>query len=70
MIYELESMTENDVHAVNLSCARSYVYYHESKYYSSIFDEMFVQTVLKWKYILSKIIRIDKPHPQQKVGDS
>lgn len=49
MIYELASMTENDVHAVNLSCARSYVYYHESKYYSSIFDDMFVQTGLKWK---------------------
>lgn len=49
MIYELSNMTEYDVYAVNLQCVRSYIYYHESKYYKKIVDDVMEHTKYKWE---------------------
>ncbi|MNQ21361.1 hypothetical protein D3C85_344770 [compost metagenome] len=48
MIYDLSKMDEIEVHAISLSCVRSYVYYHESKYYQHITDSFLSQTEGKW----------------------
>lgn len=48
MIYDLSKMNEKDVYTINLSCVRSYVYYHESKYYKRVMEEMLVATNHKW----------------------
>lgn len=48
MIYDLSKMDEVEVHSISLSCVRSYVYYHESKYYQHITDSFLSQTEGKW----------------------
>lgn len=49
MIYELSKMKDSEVYAVNLRCVRSYVYYHESKYYKKIVDQILDHTNHKWE---------------------
>lgn len=49
MIYELSNMTEHQVYSVNLRCVRSYIYYHESKYYKKIVDQVMEHTRYKWE---------------------
>lgn len=49
MIYELKEMREEDVYLINLRCVRSYVWFHKSKYYQDIVQEMLEQTKGKWE---------------------
>lgn len=49
MIYELKCMKESEVYSVNLRCVRSYLYYHESKYYKKIVDQVLEHTRYKWE---------------------
>lgn len=48
LIYNLSEMGDKDAYTVNLSCVRSYVYYHESKYYRKVTEEMLEATNHKW----------------------
>ena len=48
MIYDLSKMSDKDVYTINLSCVRSYVYYHESKYYKAVMDQVLEATNHKW----------------------
>ena len=61
MIYDLSKMNEIDVHALSLSCVRSYLYYHESKYYKAITETLLSQTDQKWekgvKWFVSNMAR-------------
>lgn len=49
LIYELIKMKDIDAYAVNLRCVRSYVYFHESKYYKKIVDQILEHTEGKWE---------------------
>ena len=49
MIYELNKMKEEDVYLIHLKCVRSYVWYHESKYYQNIVNQMLSHTNYKWE---------------------
>ena len=49
MIYDLSKMTDKDVYTVNLGCVRSYLYFHESKYYQKIVDQVLAHTNYKWE---------------------
>lgn len=49
MIYDLEKMEELHIHKISVSCVRSYVYYHESKYYQNIVREILKLTDGKWE---------------------
>lgn len=61
MIYELSKMNEIEVHSLSLSCVRSYLYYHESKYYQSVTDTLLKHTEGKWskgvKWFVSNMAR-------------
>lgn len=61
MIYDLSKMNEIDVHSLSLSCVRSYLYYHESKYYKHVIDDLLSLTNGKWdkavKWWVSNSIR-------------
>lgn len=48
MIYELKDMNEIEVHSLSLSCVRSYLYYHESKYYQHVTRALLEHTGGKW----------------------
>lgn len=48
MIYELANMKDSDAYTVNLSCVRSYVFFHESKYYRKLIEEIQDRTGHKW----------------------
>lgn len=41
-------MTEQQMYSINLQCVRSYIYYHESKYYKKLVDQMLEHTNNKW----------------------
>ena len=49
MIYELSKMKESEVYSTNLRCVRSYIYYHESKYYKKIVDHILEHTEERWE---------------------
>ena len=49
MIYELSKMKESGAYSINLRCVRSYIYYHESKYYKKIVDQVLGHTGNKWE---------------------
>lgn len=42
-------MKESEVYTLNLSCVRSYIYYHESKYYKRVVDQLLEHTRYKWE---------------------
>src|SRR5690349_1965347 len=42
-------MKESEAYSVNLRCVRSYIYYHESKYYKKIVDQVLEHTGNKWE---------------------
>ena len=48
MIYDLEKMKELDRYAIILSCSNSYLYYHESSYYTPVYDALIQHTRGKW----------------------
>lgn len=64
MIYELSSMDEIQVHSLSLSCVRSYLFYHESKYYQSVVDSLLSHTDGKFskgvKWFVSNMARAMK----------
>ena len=64
MIYDLSKMSEIDVHSLSLSCIRSYLYYHESKYYKFFTDSILTHTDGKWskgvKWFVSNTARAMK----------
>lgn len=65
MIYDLSKMNEIEVHSLSLSCVRSYLFYHESKYYQSVTHSLLLHTGGKWtkgvKWFVSNMARaVDK----------
>lgn len=61
MIYDLSKMNEIEVHSLSLSCVRSYLFYHESKYYQSVTEALLSHTEGKWskavKWFVSNMAR-------------
>lgn len=49
MIYDLSKMDEVSVHLVSLSCCKSYIYFHKSKYYEHLVQEILTATGGKWE---------------------
>lgn len=41
-------MTEQQMYSINLQCVRSYLFYHESKYYKKLIDQVSEHTNDKW----------------------
>jgi len=48
LIYDLSKMDQIDVHSASLMCIRSYLFYHESKYYQHVTDHFLAGTEGKW----------------------
>ena len=61
MIYDLSKMNEIEVHSLSLSCVRSYIFYHESRYYQPVTDALLSHTEGKWekgvKWFVSNMAR-------------
>lgn len=61
MIYDLSKMNEIEVHSLSLSCVRSYLYYHESKYYEYVTKKLLDHTEGRWvkgvKWFVSNMAR-------------
>lgn len=49
MIYNLEAMEEMDVCKLSMSCVNSYVFYHDSRYYQGVVQEMLKLTGGRWE---------------------
>lgn len=49
MIYELNKMSEEDSYLINLKCVRSYVWFHESRYYQNIVSQVLSHTNYRWE---------------------
>jgi len=61
LIYDLSKMNDLDVHTLSLGCVKSYIYYHDSKYYKHITEHFLSLTGGKYekgvKWFVSNMAR-------------